>query len=93
VTGVVTEGSKSSLHFSVCTVQLMMNYFAEPASHSLNVFFTIISSTGTPQYHHKGVFIVAITLSNCQLMTNDYIHSKTTAHFPNFRSNKQIFKT
>jgi len=70
----------------------MMNYFEKPTSHSLNVFFKSISSPGTPQYHHQGVFIVVITLLNCPLMTNDYIHSKTLAHFPKFSSNTEIFK-
>jgi len=70
-----------------------MNYFAEPAPHSLNAFFTIINSPGPPHYHYQGVFIVVITLSYCPLMTNEYIHSKTLAHFPKFISNTQIFKT
>jgi len=69
-----------------------MYYFAESASHSLNLFFTSVRSTGTPKNHHQGVFIVVITLLNCPLMTNDYIHSKTLAHLPKFSSNTQIFK-
>jgi len=68
----------------------MMNYFAEPASHSLNVFFAIITSPGTPQYHYQGVFIIVITLLNCPFMANDYIHSKI--HFQKLSSNTQIFK-